>query len=75
MQENDSWMRLSISELRKLKELKEANGEWTTVLLPRNAYIDASDAELRSLGFIPAFLQERTPSEVLAFMFLKVEYV
>jgi hypothetical protein len=45
---------------------------WPSVLLPPNTTIDATDQELRTLGFIPAFLQERTPHEVLVFMGMRL---
>ena len=60
-------MQLTLSELRLIKHLLYGR-EWPKVWLPPDSSIEATDEELRTLGFIPAFLLDKTPAEVLSFM-------
>ena len=41
---------------------------WPLVLVPPDAVIVATDGELRQLGFIPKFLQNRDLGEIFAFL-------
>lgn len=61
---------MNIEDLRLIRHLLWGR-TWPSVCLPPDTTIEATDAELRTLGFIPAFLQEHTPREVLAFMGLR----
>lgn len=63
---------MNIGDLRLIHHLLWGR-TWPSVCLPPDATIEATDAELRTLGFIPAFLQERTPREVFAFMGLRLD--
>ena len=62
---------LSFAVLKRIKEWKDTYGEWMELMIHDDCMVDATDQELRSLGFIPNFLQERTAKEVLAFLWIK----
>lgn len=60
-------MYLGAAELGTIKYLLWGRS-WPLVTLPPDALIQATDGELRKLGFIPNFLQGRDPGEVFAFL-------